>query len=146
MTAPEALIDTNILGYLFDADVPMKRAASRNLLERCWRGEVRYAVSVQNLAEFAVVVTEKVASPMPESVVKKFIGAILGFDGWSVISYEGTTIPGALEIKERYGLHFWDALLVATMQEHGISRIYTEDKGFTKVPDCIPLNPYEQST
>lgn len=144
MTAPEALIDTNILGYLFDADSAPKRAVSRNLLERCWRGEVTFAVSVQNLAEFAVVVTEKVASPMPESVVKKFIEAILGFDGWKVISCEGSTIPVALGIKERYGLHFWDALLLATMQEHGISRIYTEDKGFAKVAGCLPVNPYEQ--
>ncbi len=143
MNAPEALIDTNILGYVFDADSAPKRAVSRNLLERCWNGEMTYAVSVQNLAEFAVVVTEKVASPMPGPAVRQFIGTILGFGGWRVISYRGSTIVSALEIKEQYGLHFWDALLVATMREHGISRIYTEDKGFAKVPGCIPVNPYE---
>jgi predicted nucleic acid-binding protein len=144
MTAPEALIDTNILGYLFDADVPTKRAVSRDLLARCWNGEVTFAVSVQNLAEFAVVVTEKVAFPMPQSVVRSFIETILNFDGWKVISYRGSTIQDALEIKEKYNLHFWDALIVATMQEHGIHQIYTEDRGFAKVPWCIPVNPYER--
>ena len=144
MTAPEALIDTNILGYLFDADVPTKRAVSRDLLARCWNGEVTYAVSVQNLAEFAVVVTEKVAFPMPQSVVRSFIETILNFDGWKVISYRGSTIQDALAIKEKYSLHFWDALIVATMQEHGIHQIYTEDRGFAKVPGCIPVNPYER--
>ena len=144
MTAPEALIDTNILGYLFDADVPMKRAVSRDLLARCWNSEVTFAVSVQNLAEFAVVVTEKVAFPMPQSVVRSFIETIIGFDGWKVISYGGSTIQDALEIKEKYSLHFWDALIVATMQEHGIHQIYTEDKGFAKVPGCVPVNPYER--
>jgi predicted nucleic acid-binding protein len=144
MTAPEALIDTNILGYVFDADVPTKRAVSRDLLAQCWNGEVTYAVSVQNLAEFAVVVTEKVAFPMPPSVVRSFIETILNFDGWKVISYRGSTIQDALEIKEKYNLHFWDALIVATMQEHGIHQIYTEDRGFAKVPWCIPVNPYER--
>ena len=144
MTGPEALIDTNILGYVFDADVPTKRAVSRDLLARCWNGEVTFAVSVQNLAEFAVIVTEKVASPMPESVVRSFIETILNFDGWKVISYRGSTIQDALDIKEKYGLHFWDALIVATMQEHGIQQIYTEDRGFAKIPWCIPVNPYER--
>ena len=143
MTAPDALIDTNILGYVFDADVPTKRAVSRDLLARCWNGEVTFAVSVQNLAEFAVVVTEKVAFPMPQSVVRSFIETILNFDGWKVISYRGSTIQDALAIKEKYSLHFWDALIVATMQEHGIHQIYTEDRGFAKVPGCIPVNPYE---
>ncbi|MFA5003442.1 MAG: PIN domain-containing protein [Methanolinea sp.] len=143
MTAPDALIDTNILGYVFDADVPTKRAVSRDLLAQCWNGEVTFAVSVQNLAEFAVVVTEKVAFPMPQSVVRSFIETILNFDGWKVISYRGSTIQDALAIKEKYSLHFWDALIVATMQEHGIHQIYTEDRGFAKVPGCIPVNPYE---
>ncbi len=145
MTAPDSLIDTNILGYLFDADAPAKRAVSRDILAPCWKGKVRYAVSVQNLAEFTVVVTEKVANPMPGSVVKKFIATILRFDGWEVISCQGSTVVKALEIKEKHGLHFWDALLVATMQEHGIQRVYTEDKGFGKVPGCIPVNPYQDA-
>jgi predicted nucleic acid-binding protein len=142
MSEPEALVDTNILGYIFDADAADKRVISRNLLARCWKGEVRYAVSVQNLAEFAVVVTEKVESPLPFPVVRTFIDSIVTFEGWTKIGYQGSTITDAIAIKERYNLHFWDALLVATMQEHGISRIYTEDQGFRKVPGCIPVNPF----
>lgn len=142
MSEPEALVDTNILGYVFDADAGNKRVVSRRLLARCWNGEVQYAISVQNLAEFAVLVTEKVESPLPFSVAKTFIDSIVKFEGWTKISYRGSTIIDAIAIKEQYNLHFWDALLVATMQEHGISRIYTEDQGFRKVPGCTPINPF----
>lgn len=99
------------------------------------------SVSVQNLAEFSVVVTEKVERPLPLPVVRKFIASISAFDGWNVVGYSSDTILAAHEIKKRGSLNFWDALLVVTMEENRIHAIYTEDRYFDRVPDLTVIDP-----
>ena len=143
MNAVPILIDTNIFCYAFDTGDPKKRAAAQELLARCWRGEATYAVSVQNLAEFATIVTEKVAHPLPRTTVQDFLTTILSFDGWQKIGYSGSTIIQALSIQSEHGIHFWDALIVATMLEHGISTAYSEDRQLARVPLITVLNPFE---
>jgi predicted nucleic acid-binding protein len=144
MTGRPPLVDTNVLVYLFDGDAPEKREVSRALVEACWRHEAEYSVSVQNLAEFAVVVTEKVERPMPTDEVRRFVSAIAGFDGWHVVGYDGATIDRALELRERHAVHFWDALLAATMLTHDIDTIHTEDAHLSRVPGITVENPFRE--
>jgi predicted nucleic acid-binding protein len=143
MNAAPVLIDTSIFCYAFDAADQKKRAVAKDLLARCWRGEAAYAVSVQNLAEFATIVTEKVAHPLPRATVQDFLTAVLLFEGWQKIGYSGTTIMQALTIQSEHGIHFWDALIVATMLERGISTAYSEDRQLARVPLITVLNPFE---
>ena len=142
MTVPPALIDTNILCYALDAGEPEKRAVAAELLSQCWRSEIVLGVSVQNLAEFSVVMTEKVQHPVPYEVVTRFIRDIVSFDGWIVIGYDPGTIMDAVGISEMYSLHFWDALLAATMKQHAIGTIYTEDSHFKKIPWLTVIDPF----
>lgn len=137
------LIDTNILVYLFDEGAAYKRDISHELVAGCFRSEERYSLSVQNLAEFSVVVTEKVANPMPSEDIRRFIQTLTSFQGWNLVHYTERTIIHAHEIKEHYKLHFWDSLLAATMLENHIHTIYTEDAHFRKVPGIKAVNPYE---
>jgi len=144
MTGPEALVDTNILAFAFDADAPIKRAVAKDLLARCWNGDATYAASVQNLAEFAVLVREKVASPVPHPVVTTFIEAVLQFRGWRVISYQGSTILRALGHSGKV----WPPLLGLAPRCHdGGARDLPGlhgGWGFAKVPGCTPLNPFKE--
>jgi len=142
MSAGPALADTNILVYAFDTRDPEKRERAADLLAKCWRGGERLSVSVQNLAEFSVVVTEKTENPVPLPVVRKFIAAVSAYDGWNVIGYNPETILAAHDLKKRCALHFWDALLAATMNENRISTIYTEDRHFEKIPGLTVINPF----
>ena len=142
MIVPPALIDTNILCYALDAGVPEKRVAAVDLLSQCWRSEITLAVSVQNLAEFSVVMTEKVQHPVPDAVVTRFIRDIVSFDGWKVIGYDSKTIMDAVSIRSTYSLHFWDALIAATMKQHNIGKIYTEDSHFKKIPWITVIDPF----
>ncbi len=144
MTAKPPLVDTNVLVYLFDGNTPEKRAGSRALVEACFRREAEYSVSVQNLAEFSVVVTEKVGHPMPTADVRRFVAAIAGFDGWHVVGYDGATVDRALELRERHGVHFWDALLAATMLANGIDTVYSEDAHLSRVPGVTVVDPYRE--
>jgi len=144
MTGNPPLIDTNVLVYLFDADAPEKRRISRDIVTACWRSEKRYSVSVQNLAEFSVVVTEKVENPMPVEDVTRFIRDIQDFDGWNVIGYGSTTILSAHQIRNGHHVHFRGALLAATMIESGIDTIITEDAHLLRIPGITVINPYRQ--
>lgn len=137
------LIDTNILVYLFDEGAAEKRDISHELIAGCFRSEERYSLSVQNLAEFSVVVTEKVANPMPSEDIRRFIHTLTSFQGWNLVHYTERTVIHAHEIKEQHTLHFWDALLAATMLENHIHAIYTEDAHFRKIPGITAMNPYE---
>lgn len=137
------LVDTNILVCLFDAQDPEKHDRAVGLVARCWKGETRYAVSVQNLAEFATVVTEKVENPMPLAVAREFISAIEAFHGWEKVGYSGRTVAAALGIKEQYRLHFWDALLVATMLENRIRSVISEDRHLSRIPGIAVIDPFE---
>jgi len=142
MIAQPALIDTNILCYALDAGEPEKRVVAAELLSQCWRSELALAVSVQNLAEFSVVMTEKVKQPVPDEVVKRFIRDIVSFNDWTVIGYDTETIMNATGIRRKYSLHFWDALLAATMKQHNIGTIYTEDSHFKKIPWVTVIDPF----
>jgi len=143
MTAQPALVDTNIFGYVFDTGEPEKQKIAKELLSRCWRGETQYAVSVQNLAEFAVIVTEKVANPLPYVTVQEFIKNIGTFNGWKKVGYSSKTIEQAVQIRSVHAIHFWDALLIATMLEHGITSVYSEDHHLAKVPLVTVINPFK---
>jgi len=144
MTDSPPLIDTNVLVYLFDADAPVKRRISKELIDACWHSDLRYSVSLQNIAEFSVVVTEKVEHPMPTEDVKRFIRNILDFEGWNVVGYSGEAILMAHEIRNRYKVHFWDSLIAATMIESGIDTIITEDAHLRKIPGINVSNPYAE--
>ena len=142
MTASPALIDTTILVYPFDADSSSKHPVAMELVGRAWKGTARYAVSTQNLAEFSVVVREKVAHPIPSETVRKFLDLILRSRDWQILSYHTKTIIRAHEIRDECHLHFWDALLAATMEENSVRSIITEDAHFRSVPGISVQNPF----
>lgn len=136
------LIDSNLLTYVFDANEPKKRRICKNLLSKCWKGDEIYAVSVQNLSEFYVAVTEKIENPMPKEIAGKFIKLIIEFENWKIMNFDEHSISLAIEINEKYGIPYWDALIVATMKENGITCIYTEnEKDFQKIPWLEVINP-----
>jgi predicted nucleic acid-binding protein len=143
MTDNPALVDTNVLVYSFDADSGDKQHAAQELLSRCWRREMQFAISTQNLAEFSAIVREKVSHPASGDEVRAFLQGITEFREWTVIAYGAQTIIRAHEIRDEYRLHFWDALLAATMEENSIRTIYTEDQHFDRVPWLKRINPFE---
>ena len=137
-----ALIDTNLLIYIFDAANPRKRGICRKIAEDCFRGRSRYSVSVQNLSEFFVGVTEKVQNPVPGEVARSFVELIVEFDGWEVIPIDGRTVERAIEIRRDYSIHYWDALLASAMEGTGQRKILTENEGdFRRIPWLEVENP-----
>ena len=142
-----ALIDSNILSYVFDGTEPEKHNICNELVADCWKRKRDFAVSAQNLSEFYVVVTKKISNPIPAKTAKNFIELIIDFQGWHVITYNTRTIKTAIGISTKHGIHYWDALLAATMRENNVFSIYTENtKDFKKIPWIKIINPFEDIT
>lgn len=138
-----SLLDSNLLSYVFDESQPEKKRICKDLTAQCWKGKQKYAVSVQNLSEFYIVVTKKIQYPIPEKAAKRFIELIIDFQGWHVLNVNANTVTSAIDICSKYDIHYWDALLAATMRENKVFSIYTEDGDFEKIPWLTVVNPFE---
>ncbi len=137
------LIDTNILVYAWDTADPKKQNIAKEILEKCWKKEITYAISSQNLAEFFVVMTKKIPNKMPLEQVEQIINDIILFSHWKVVHYDAETIQKAMEYYKKTKKHFWDAVIVATMKKSGIRNICTEnEKDFDVFENIKAINPF----
>ena len=142
MAVDIALIDTNILIYAYDLSCPEKRDPCMHIIEDCWLGKKTCALSVQNLSEFYNAVTCKIANPLEKKEARKIVSRLAAYPNFLMLAFDQETVLDAIDIDIRFGVHYWDALLVATMSKHGIFRIYTENvKDFQKVPFLEVMNP-----
>ena len=137
------LIDSTILVYAYDPTDKHKYAIAKALLEKCWQKEKTYAISAQNLGEFFIVITKKVPYPLPIIEAQQIIADICAFSGWQVLHYDAHTLQNAIDLYKHHQKHFWDALIVATMRQEGITHIYTENESDFKVFQNITvINPF----
>lgn len=136
------LMDTNILVYSYDASDPEKQKICSALIQKCWMQDVTYAISLQNLSEFYVVVTRKIEHPVAKDIAKKIITDIIEFDNWQVLGLNETSVITAIDLSVKYQIHYWDALLCAVMKQNEITNVFTENtKDFEKIPWITAVNP-----
>jgi predicted nucleic acid-binding protein len=136
------LVDSNILVYAYDKSEVQKNIIAKGTLKNLWQ-EKSGALSIQNLAEFYYTITKKIEFPLQPDNAKQII---LDFNqAFQIIKYDEKTIISAINCQEIYKIHFWDALLAATMEENGIETIITEnEKDFKKIKWLKAINPFKQ--
>lgn len=106
--------------------------------------EASYAIALQNLSEFYVIVTQKIEYPLSGETAKKIVKDIIDFNNWQVIGFNDASVIAAIDLSIKYDIHYWDALLCATMKQNKITSIFTENlKDFEKVPWIIAVNPMD---
>jgi len=119
MSAPDFL-DTNVLVYAYDVASPKKQKIAQALVLRALSGE--FIVSTQALAEFAVTLVHKV-SARPEDV-KSILDTLTPI---KLILPDQGLVRRAVEARETYGLHFYDAMIVAAAERGGCARLWSDD-------------------
>lgn len=90
---------------------------------RLWdtgRGRLSYQV----LQEFYVTVTQKLKPGLEVRHAQADVRALLA---WQPLRVDARVLEGAWFIQERYGLGWWDALIVAAAQVSGCRYLLTED-------------------
>ncbi|MGH8142678.1 MAG: PIN domain-containing protein [Steroidobacteraceae bacterium] len=116
-------VDTNILVYAHDKDAGVRRDRAMEKLRELWDcGAGR--LSVQVLQEFYVNVTQKLATPVARSRAREVVSA---YGAWVRTATTMETVLRATDIAEMAQISFWDALIVASAENAGASRLYSED-------------------
>ena len=143
------MIDTSLLVYMFEESYELRHELAYELLEDIMNHTINPAISTQILSELFVnltaekkktVVTNALDIDSAEAIIKD----IFTTPCFTVFEIKPSTIICAIEIKKSTNASYWDCLIAATMKEHGITTIYTEDKGFEKIEGLKIVNPFER--
>lgn len=137
MPAAEVLLDSNVLVYAL-TDAPEERA-KRDRAARLLATE-DFGTSYQVLMETWVVATRKIERPVPSAKVSAFLERLLVFP----------CVPGtpdlyrqAFRLAERYGVHPYDAAILAAARELGATRLLSEDLADGQTYEGVTvINPF----
>jgi len=136
------MIDTNIIAYAYDEFEIKKREKCKDLIGRAFNENIEFCVTNQILGELFNTLTENFRKPVSVENAEIIVNSIIDSDNWLKINYSYKTVGRAISLFKKYKVHFWDALIAATMIENDISVIYTEnEKDFKKIPGLEIVNP-----
>ena len=116
-----SFIDTNELLYADAGDAGDKQRLAVALI-RSHMVEAFGVVSTQVLQEFAAAGLRKLGLPL--ELVRARLEFFAGFE---VISASPKAILQALDVRQRWNLSFYDALIVQAAQASGCTELLTED-------------------
>ncbi len=119
----KAFLDTNILVYAHDLGSGRKHVLARDLVHRLWMDRSG-VLSTQVLQEFWVNVRRKARQPIALDEARDLVENYLT---WEVVANTGQSIREAIVLEERYGVSFWDALILQAAAQSGAGTIYSED-------------------
>ena len=135
----KAFVDTNVLVYAHDRGAGQRHEAARTLIESLWR-ERTGVLSTQVLQELYVNVRRKARRPLDIAEARQLVA---DYARWEVVVNGSESILEAIEIEGRYGLSFWDALIVQAAQSAGAESLYSEDFNPGQVyGDVRVVNPF----
>lgn len=131
-------LDTNVFVYLFDEVDDRKRATAERMVADALASGTG-VVSYQVVQEALNVLTRKLgASP---SDARRFLDGVLA-PLWRLGPSPDLYVR-ALEVRERYGFSFYDALVVAAALEAGCTRLLSEDlQHGQRIGDLIVVDPF----
>jgi predicted nucleic acid-binding protein len=139
MTA-RVFVDTNVLVYQFDARAPEKQLQSQAWLDHLW-GEHTGLVSFQVLQEFYATVTRRLQPGLEPEAARRVVRSLLA---WQPVVVDHRLISTAWADQDRFGLSWWDALIVAAARVAGCSHLLTEDLQHNQDLDGLRvINPFQ---
>lgn len=138
-----AFFDTNVLVYLFDNDAAEKQERARELLAQ-QAGSGQVLLSTQVLQEFFVAATRKLGRPLPVDDAARAIRRLAAFQ---VVQVDTGMILEAIAVSKRFGISFWDALIVQAARQGGAEILYSEDLQHNQDVEGVRIvNPFLPNT
>jgi len=106
---------------------------------RAWLWETNKGrISFQVLQEFYVNATKKQPSALVE--IRREVSDLMA---WQPIAVDASVIARAWKIEDRYGISFWDALIVAAAKIAGCRYLLTEDlQRGQELDGVVVVNPF----
>ncbi len=135
-------VDTNVLLYAVDEADPGKQARARDWLAVCWRDRCG-RLSTQVLNEFYANARRRFGGALTPGEAR---AEVRRYQQWRPWQIDIATQETAWAVESRYGLNYWDALMVAAAQHMGCTRLLTEDLQHDQVLDGLRVvNPFRAS-
>jgi predicted nucleic acid-binding protein len=113
--------DTNVLLYMYDGSNEVKRQASINLFRRSIDANT-FTISTQVVQEFYVAATRKLR--LDRATAHTIITSLCEM---RVVTMQPKHLLFAVELEDRYGTSYWDAMILAAANLVGARVVYTED-------------------
>jgi len=143
-----AFLDTNILVYAVETDNPLHKRATA-LMDRANTGELAICLSPQIMGELYSTITNprkiRKACPLDEAV--DIVKSLWESDTILKIYPKQETLDLTLDLVKRYqlkSLDFFDAQIVATMVDNGVTTIYTvNENDFAIFKEIKAVNPFK---
>ena len=131
-------IDSNVLVYSADPRDAVKQRIAKTIVMSA-RNSDAYVISVQVINEIANVALNKLGKA--NEVVQKFIWM---FREIKTVDVRLAWSSRALEIMKRYGLQFYDSLLLAAAEALGCDEFLTEDLNDGQMYGSVKaINPFK---
>jgi predicted nucleic acid-binding protein len=115
-------LDTNVLVYAYDISAPAKQRIAQGLVTRAVVGEL--TLSIQILAEFATTLIHKLSPKVAPEQVSEILDALGPIP---TIAPDADMVRRAVQAHAAYGLHFYDAMVVAAAERAGSRTLWSED-------------------
>jgi predicted nucleic acid-binding protein len=114
-------LDTNVFVYAYDATAPAKQRIAQDLVRKAVSG--RAVTSNQALAEFAATLLHKIS---PRASAAQVVSVLDALGPIRLSETDADTVRRAVEAHGRYGIHFYDGMIVAAAERAGCERILSE--------------------
>lgn len=130
-------VDTNVLIYALDRADPQKQEAAAAWRAELWK-QRSGRISFQVLQEFYVKVSQKWPAAREEARAE-----VRDLLAWRPAAADFAILERGWKIQDRYGLSFWDALIVAAAKSLGCRYLLTEDlQADQDVDGVMVVNPF----
>jgi len=133
-------LDTNIVVYSVDLTSPPKRRRARELVTDGTTSKLG-VISYQVVQEFVNVAVRKFQSAVAQNDLEEFLRGVL-FPMMAVPSSPWLFL-GALRLRDRSQLSWYDSLIVAAALQGGCKLLYSEDMQHgRRFGDLVIQNPF----
>jgi predicted nucleic acid-binding protein len=117
----KAFLDTNVIVYANDSADLEKQGKALELIQSHMRPGTG-VISTQVLQEYAVNALAKLGQAVPVIMHQLHL-----LESFKVINMTSELVRRGLEIKNLYGLNYWDSLIIAAAESAGCDHILSED-------------------
>lgn len=141
MNESRAFFDTNVILYVYTEGDQAKQTRAKELFSR-YAPTSRILLSTQVVQEVYAAGSRKLR--LLRSELTEVIAALLKLP---LVVNGPVQISAAIQIKERYNISFWDALILAAAESGGAEVVYTEDlNDGQQYGTVMAKNPFREST
>lgn len=131
-------LDSNVFVYLFD-DTDLKKRTTAETLVSSALANSSGVISYQVVQETINVLSRKLGAPPDD--IRRFLDAVLA-PLWRVAP-SPELYRQAVDLHGRYGLSFYDSLIVAAALDAGCDRLMSEDlQSGQSIGSLIIVNPF----